>query len=203
MLILPQTSLANMGVTKTTHKEGSGAQPAAGQTVTIEYTGFLKDTSKPDNKGKQYVHATPRSAAICMIAGRALMPASPPYRFDSSVGRGDFVTKIGVGQVIKGKHFPSRLSFDPPGSHTNDVRDRLGRGRHPDEGWREGHSRHHRVRLQIHPREKLDLEERVEANLHVPATTATVLVASRATSPPTRTSSCEFTLSCWVATHQM
>lgn len=23
-------------------------------------------------------------------------------RFDSSVGRGDFVTKIGVGQVIKG-----------------------------------------------------------------------------------------------------
>lgn len=63
-----------MGVTKTTHKEGSGAQPAAGQTVTIEYTGFLKDTSKPDNKGKQYVHATPRPAAICLIAGRALMP---------------------------------------------------------------------------------------------------------------------------------
>ncbi|KAF3768178.1 hypothetical protein M406DRAFT_102097 [Cryphonectria parasitica EP155] len=64
-----------MGVTKTTHAEGTGAQPSVGQTVTIEYTGFLKDTSKPDNKGKQ---------------------------FDSSVGRGDFVTKIGVGQVIKG-----------------------------------------------------------------------------------------------------
>ena len=64
-----------MGVTKTTHVEGTGAQPAVGQKVTIEYTGYLKDTSKPDNKGD---------------------------KFDSSVGRGDFVTKIGVGQVIKG-----------------------------------------------------------------------------------------------------
>jgi FK506-binding protein 1 len=64
-----------MGVTKTTHKEGTGAQPTPGQTVTIEYTGYLKDTSKPDNKGN---------------------------KFDSSVGRGDFVVQIGVGQVIKG-----------------------------------------------------------------------------------------------------
>ncbi|EFX04327.1 fkbp-type peptidyl-prolyl cis-trans isomerase [Grosmannia clavigera kw1407] len=64
-----------MGVTKTTHQEGSGPSPGVGQRVTIEYTGFLKDTSKPGNKGKQ---------------------------FDSSVGRGDFVTSIGVGQVIKG-----------------------------------------------------------------------------------------------------
>ncbi|KXH63978.1 peptidyl-prolyl cis-trans isomerase fkr-3 [Colletotrichum salicis] len=64
-----------MGVTKTTHQAGSGAIPKPGQTVTIEYTGFLKDTSKPDNKGS---------------------------KFDSSVGRGDFVTRIGVGQVIKG-----------------------------------------------------------------------------------------------------
>ncbi|KAI1329737.1 FK506-binding protein 1B [Xylariaceae sp. FL0255] len=64
-----------MGVTKTTHQAGTGAQPTAGQSVTIEYTGWLKDTSKPDNKGAQ---------------------------FDSSVGRGDFVTPIGVGRVIKG-----------------------------------------------------------------------------------------------------
>ncbi|PNY27613.1 Peptidyl-prolyl cis-trans isomerase [Tolypocladium capitatum] len=64
-----------MGVTKTTLASGSGNQPAVGNTVTIEYTGWLKDTSKPNNKGKQ---------------------------FDSSVGRGDFVVKIGVGQVIKG-----------------------------------------------------------------------------------------------------
>ncbi|EON97720.1 putative fkbp-type peptidyl-prolyl cis-trans isomerase protein [Phaeoacremonium minimum UCRPA7] len=66
-----------MGVTKTIIFEGSGASPKVGQTVTIEYTGWLKDTSAPDNKGKV---------------------------FDSSTqpGRGDFQTRIGVGQVIKG-----------------------------------------------------------------------------------------------------
>jgi len=64
-----------MGVTKTILKEGNGPIPKAGDKVTIEYTGFLKDESKPANKGAQ---------------------------FDSSVGRGAFVTKIGVGQVIKG-----------------------------------------------------------------------------------------------------
>ncbi|KAF4458453.1 peptidylprolyl isomerase [Fusarium albosuccineum] len=66
---------AIMGVTKTTHQEGSGAIPQVGQTVTIEYTGYLKDASKPDNKGE---------------------------KFDSSVGRGDFVVPIGIGRVIKG-----------------------------------------------------------------------------------------------------
>ncbi|KAH8681570.1 peptidyl-prolyl cis-trans isomerase fkr-3 [Xylariales sp. PMI_506] len=64
-----------MAVTKTVSQEGTGVIPAKGQTVTIEYTGYLKDTSKPGNKGD---------------------------KFDSSVGRGDFVTRIGVGQVIKG-----------------------------------------------------------------------------------------------------
>ncbi|PWI73149.1 peptidyl-prolyl cis-trans isomerase [Purpureocillium lilacinum] len=72
-----------MGVTKTTIKSGSGDQPTKGDTVTIEYTGWLKDTSKPDSKGN---------------------------KFDSSVGRGDFVVKIGVGQVIKGT-FPFTASF--------------------------------------------------------------------------------------------
>ncbi|EHA52077.1 FK506-binding protein 1B [Pyricularia oryzae] len=64
-----------MGVTKTTTQQGTGPSPQVGQTVVIEYTGFLKDTSKPDNKGAQ---------------------------FDSSVGRGDFETAIGVQRVIKG-----------------------------------------------------------------------------------------------------
>ncbi|RYP90091.1 hypothetical protein DL770_003783 [Monosporascus sp. CRB-9-2] len=64
-----------MGVKKTVIEEGSGPQPVAGQNVTIEYTGWLKDTSQPNNKGKE---------------------------FDTSVGRGDFVTRIGVGKVIKG-----------------------------------------------------------------------------------------------------
>lgn len=64
-----------MGVTKTVNQEGSGASPNKGDLVTMAYTGYLKDTSKPDNKG---------------------------FKFDSSVGKQDFVTKIGVGQVIKG-----------------------------------------------------------------------------------------------------
>ncbi|KUI69043.1 FK506-binding protein 1B [Cytospora mali] len=64
-----------MGVNVQHHEQGTGATPQPGQTVTIEYTGYLKDTSKSDNKGN---------------------------KFDSSVGRGDFTTRIGVGQVIKG-----------------------------------------------------------------------------------------------------
>ncbi len=43
-----------MAVTKTTIKSGSGDQPTKGDTVTIEYTGWLKDTSKPDSKGNKY-----------------------------------------------------------------------------------------------------------------------------------------------------
>ncbi|CAG9980461.1 unnamed protein product [Clonostachys byssicola] len=64
-----------MGVVKTIREPGTGAQPTKGQTVTIEYTGWLKDTTKEENKGEQ---------------------------FDSSVGRGDFVVPIGVGRVIRG-----------------------------------------------------------------------------------------------------
>ncbi|KAL7911741.1 hypothetical protein GGI35DRAFT_443486 [Trichoderma velutinum] len=65
------------GLIKTVLEPGSGATPKAGDTVVMGYTGWLKDTSKPDNKGK---------------------------KFDSSYnpGRKDFVTQIGVGQVIKG-----------------------------------------------------------------------------------------------------
>lgn len=44
-----------MGVTKTILKEGSGAIPKVGDKVTIEYTGYLKDTTKPENKGDKYV----------------------------------------------------------------------------------------------------------------------------------------------------
>ena len=44
-----------MGVTKTTIKEGDGPSPSPAQTVTMEYTGWLKDASKPDNKGTKYV----------------------------------------------------------------------------------------------------------------------------------------------------
>ena len=65
-----------MGVTKSNTTVGDGATKAKkGDTITMEYTGWLQDTSKDDHKGKQ---------------------------FDSSVGKSDFKTKIGVGQVIKG-----------------------------------------------------------------------------------------------------
>lgn len=45
-----------MGVTKTIIQEGNGPSPQQGQTVTMEYTGWIKDTSKPNNKGSQYVN---------------------------------------------------------------------------------------------------------------------------------------------------
>ncbi|KAL8927485.1 MAG: hypothetical protein Q9208_002290 [Pyrenodesmia sp. 3 TL-2023] len=67
-----------MGVTRKVLKEGNGTdKPKKGDTVTIEYTGNLYDEGQANNdyRGKQ---------------------------FDSSVGRGDFKTKIGVGKVIRG-----------------------------------------------------------------------------------------------------
>ncbi len=44
-----------MGFTKTIIQEGTGASPKAGDTVTIEYTGWLKDDSQPDSKGSELV----------------------------------------------------------------------------------------------------------------------------------------------------
>ncbi|KAL7942570.1 hypothetical protein V8C42DRAFT_331371 [Trichoderma barbatum] len=66
-----------MGVQKTVLQEGNGAEPTPGQTVVMGYTGWLKDTSKPENKGK---------------------------KFDSSYDRDPptFQTAIGVSRVIKG-----------------------------------------------------------------------------------------------------
>jgi FK506-binding protein 1 len=67
---------ADMGVSRQVLKEGNKKDfPKPGDTVAIEYTGYLYDASRDDKKGK---------------------------KFDSSVGRGDFVTKIGRGKVIKG-----------------------------------------------------------------------------------------------------
>jgi FK506-binding protein 1 len=55
------TTTAIMGVTKTVTKEGTGPIPQKGQTVAMAYTGWVKDTSKPFNRGKQYVQP-PRSS---------------------------------------------------------------------------------------------------------------------------------------------
>jgi FKBP-type peptidyl-prolyl cis-trans isomerase FkpA len=57
-------------------QEGSGAVAAAGQTVTVHYTGWLYDETKPGNKGN---------------------------KFDSSKDRNDpFKFGLGAGRVIKG-----------------------------------------------------------------------------------------------------
>ncbi|KAA6414664.1 MAG: peptidylprolyl isomerase [Lasallia pustulata] len=67
-----------MGVTRKVLKEGNGTdKPKKGDEVTIEYTGNLYDEAQASNnyRGKH---------------------------FDSSKGRGDFQTKIGVGKVIRG-----------------------------------------------------------------------------------------------------
>jgi FKBP-type peptidyl-prolyl cis-trans isomerase FkpA len=60
---------------KTDLRLGTGAEASTGQRVTVNYTGWLFDAAKPDQKGKQ---------------------------FDSSIGRGPFTFLLGAGQVIKG-----------------------------------------------------------------------------------------------------
>jgi FK506-binding protein 1 len=42
-----------MGVTRTTHVAGTGQQPLPGQTVTLAFTGWLKDPSQPGSKGQE------------------------------------------------------------------------------------------------------------------------------------------------------
>jgi FKBP-type peptidyl-prolyl cis-trans isomerase FkpA len=54
---------------------GSGPSPQPGDTITVHYTGWLYDPSKPDNKGQQ---------------------------FDSSVGGQPFTFTLRAGQVIQG-----------------------------------------------------------------------------------------------------
>lgn len=54
---------------------GTGATASAGNTVTVNYTGWLYDASAANFRGKQ---------------------------FDSSVGKSPFTFKLGVGQVIQG-----------------------------------------------------------------------------------------------------
>jgi FKBP-type peptidyl-prolyl cis-trans isomerase FkpA len=54
---------------------GSGTEARRGARLTVHYTGWLYDASRPDNKGKQ---------------------------FDSSVGSEPFTFRLGAGEVIRG-----------------------------------------------------------------------------------------------------
>ena len=48
-----------MGVEKKVKQEGNGQDfPKKGDTVTMEYTGWLYDPSKPENKGDKSVSRT-------------------------------------------------------------------------------------------------------------------------------------------------
>ncbi|KAF2242927.1 peptidyl-prolyl cis-trans isomerase [Trematosphaeria pertusa] len=65
-----------MGVEKQIVKPGNGVDtPKKHDEVSMEYTGWLYDETAADKKGN---------------------------KFDSSVGRGDLITEIGVGRVIRG-----------------------------------------------------------------------------------------------------
>jgi len=67
-----------MGVEKETLHTGNGTdRPKKGDKVAMLYTGWLHDPKEKDNDFKG-------------------------NKFDSSEGRGDFITQIGVGRVIKG-----------------------------------------------------------------------------------------------------
>ena len=54
---------------------GSGSEARRGARLTVHYTGWLYDASRPDNKGKQ---------------------------FDSSLGSEPFTFRLGAGEVIRG-----------------------------------------------------------------------------------------------------
>ena len=66
---------ANVPFSQTDLRAGAGADAVAGRTITVNYTGWLYDAAKPDQKGTQ---------------------------FDSSIGRGSFSFLLGAGRVIAG-----------------------------------------------------------------------------------------------------
>ena len=149
----------NMGITKKLISPGNGQdKPKKGDNITMEYTGNLYDQNAADGKGKQ---------------------------FDSSVGRGDFNTKIGVGQLIRGANSPVQST------ELNGILTlcRLGRGHHRDRWWhdprREGYSHHHWVSFRV-----AHLHQIHDSANDCTATMPTVTAASLASSPLTLPSSC-------------
>ena len=89
---------STMGVERTVLKSGNEVdKPQKGDLVTIEYTGNLYDDSAPEKKGTQY---GPYHQLYPSIAVRDTDACH--HRFDTSKGRGDFQTEIGVGKVIRG-----------------------------------------------------------------------------------------------------
>lgn len=71
----PLTSPAPTKFSQTDLVVGSGTEARRSARLTVHYTGWLYDASRPDNKGKQ---------------------------FDSSVGGEPFTFRFGAGEVIRG-----------------------------------------------------------------------------------------------------
>ncbi|MBA3296256.1 MAG: FKBP-type peptidyl-prolyl cis-trans isomerase [Acidobacteria bacterium] len=71
----PTTPSGATAFTQTDLTVGAGAAAVTGNTLTVNYTGWLYDGSKSDKKGLQ---------------------------FDTSVGRAPFIFTLGTGQVIAG-----------------------------------------------------------------------------------------------------
>jgi len=71
----PTSPTSSMPFTQTDLRVGVGTEAVNGSIVTVEYTGWFYDASKPDSKGVQ---------------------------FDTTFGREPFTFIIGAGQVIAG-----------------------------------------------------------------------------------------------------
>ena len=71
----PSDPSSGVPFTVTDLVEGTGAEATNGQTLTMNYTGWLYDANAPDNKG---------------------------VVFDTTDGRGPFSFLLGTGQVIQG-----------------------------------------------------------------------------------------------------
>lgn len=68
-------SQANVPYSATDLRVGTGTEAATGRSVSVNYTGWLYDESRPDQKGAQ---------------------------FDTSIGRGAYTFLVGARQVIPG-----------------------------------------------------------------------------------------------------
>ena len=71
----PTSPAVDVPFTQTDLRAGTGTQAVSGKLLTVNYTGWLYDSSKTDQKGTQ---------------------------FDASAGRGPFQFVLGAGQVIPG-----------------------------------------------------------------------------------------------------
>src|SRR5262245_17146688 len=71
----PSSSTSSAPFSQTDLRVGTGADAVNGRRLSVQYTGWLYDTSQAGNKGRQ---------------------------FDTSAGRGPFMFTLGAGQVIRG-----------------------------------------------------------------------------------------------------